>query len=143
MMRLLVRYQLAWIAAVAMAIFLLFAGSNAVNVGAQADASSTGAARCGALTSLQLPDTAIGQTSVVPAGGFAPPGGRGNASFAETPSFCRVTMALTPTADSNIAVEVWLPLSGWNGKYQAVGNGGWAGAIGYPPLVAARKRGAA
>src|SRR4029450_6196254 len=128
MMRLFVRYQLAWIAAVAIAIFLPFVSSHTVSVRAQADAPARGAAHCGALTSLQFPDTAIGQTSVVPAGGFAPPGGRGNASFAETPSFCRVTMALTPTADSNIAVEVWLPLSGWNGKYQAVGHGGRGGA---------------
>jgi feruloyl esterase len=141
MMRLLVRHQLAWIAAAAMAIFLPLAGSHTVSLGAQAGASDAGAARCGALASLKLPDAAIGQTSVVAAGGFAPPNGRGNASFAETPSFCRVTMALTPSADSNIAVEVWLPLTGWNGKYQAVGNGGWAGAIGYPALVAALKRG--
>ena len=130
---------LLWLAAVAIAIFLSFAGPYTVSVDAQE--AGAGAARCGALTSLKLPDTAIGQTSVVPAGGFAPPNGRGNASFAETPSFCRVAMTLTPTADSNIAVEVWLPLSGWNGKYQAVGNGGWAGAIGYPALAAALKRG--
>ena len=141
MTRLFVRHQLVWIAAAAMAIFLPFASSHAVSVGAQADVSGAGEERCGALTSLKLPDTAVGQTSVVRAGGFAPPGGRGNAAFAEAPSFCRVTMELTPTADSNIAVEVWLPLSGWNGKYQAVGNGGWAGAIGYSALAAALKRG--
>ena len=139
MTRLFVRHQLVWIAAAAMAIFLPFAGSHAVSVGAQADVSGAGEERCVTLTSLKLPDAAVGQTSVVRAGGFAPPGGRGNAPFAEAPSFCRVTMKLTPTEDSNIAVEVWLPLSGWNGKYQAVGNGGWAGAIGYPALAAALK----
>ena len=141
MTRLFVRHQLVWIAAAAMAIFLPFAGSHAVSVGAQADVSGAGEERCVTLTSLKLPDAAVGQTNVVRAGGFAPPGGRGNAPFAEAPSFCRVTMKLTPTEDSNIAVEVWLPLSGWNGKYQAVGNGGWAGAIGYPALAAALKRG--
>ena len=133
---------LLWIAAAAIAIFLPFAAVLHRERGVHNRSRlAVGASRCGALTSLKLSDTAVVQTSVVPAGGFAPPDGRGNASFAETPSFCRVTMALTPTADSNIAVEVWLPLSGWNGKYQAVGNGGWAGAIGYPALAAALKRG--
>jgi feruloyl esterase len=32
---------------------------------------------------------------------------------------------------------VWLPLNGWNGKYQAVGNGGWAGTISYAAMAAA------
>jgi hypothetical protein len=29
-------------------------------------------------------------------------------------------------------MEVWLPVAGWNGKFQAVGNGGWGGLINYP-----------
>ncbi len=33
----------------------------------------------------------------------------------------------SPTSDSDIKIELWLPLSGWNGKFQAQGNGGWAG----------------
>ena len=44
---------------------------------------------------------------------------------------------LSPTNDSDIRVEVWLPTSGWNGKLQAVGNGGWAGSISYTALAAA------
>ena len=28
-------------------------------------------------------------------------------------------------------MELWLPLTKWNGKFQVVGNGGWAGAISY------------
>ena len=35
------------------------------------------------------------------------------------------------TIDKFIDVEVWLPISGWNGKLQGVGNGGLAGAIQY------------
>ena len=45
------------------------------------------------------------------------------------PAFCRVAATLKPTSDSDIKMEVWMPESGWNGKFQAVGNGGWAGAI--------------
>ncbi|HEV3141388.1 MAG TPA: tannase/feruloyl esterase family alpha/beta hydrolase, partial [Vicinamibacterales bacterium] len=53
-----------------------------------------------------------------------------------TPAFCRVAATLSPVADSEIKVEVWLPAA-WNNKYQAVGNGGWAGAISYPAMAAA------
>ncbi len=61
--------------------------------------------------------------------------------FKTLPAFCRVTARLTPTPDSDIRVEVWLPLSGWNRKVQAVGNGGLGGAIAYPALAAAVKAG--
>jgi feruloyl esterase len=76
-----------------------------------------------------------------PAGRFTPPGAAANARpnplFEGLPEFCRVTASLRPTPDSDIRIEVWLPLAGWNGKLQAVGNGGWAGVIGYPALAAA------
>jgi len=34
-----------------------------------------------------------------------------------------------------------MPASGWNGKFEAVGNGGWAGTIGYPAMAQALARG--
>jgi feruloyl esterase len=49
--------------------------------------------------------------------------------------FCRVAATLRPSGDSDIKIEVWLPLSGWNGKYLAVGNWGWAGSIMYDGLL--------
>jgi feruloyl esterase len=52
-----------------------------------------------------------------------------------------VAATLRPTADSDIKVEVWLPIAGWNGKFQAVGNGGWAGTISYPAMAEALRRG--
>jgi feruloyl esterase len=55
--------------------------------------------------------------------------------FTRVPQFCRVTATLTPSSDSDIKVEVWLPASGWNGKFQAVGNGGWNGNIPYGALA--------
>ena len=51
--------------------------------------------------------------------------------------FCRVAAALQPTADSHILIEVWMPQTNWNGKYQAVGNGGWSGSINYGGMAAA------
>ena len=35
------------------------------------------------------------------------------------PAFCRVTAKLTPSSDSDIRVEVWLPLDGWNRSCRA------------------------
>jgi feruloyl esterase len=48
---------------------------------------------------------------------------------------------LTPTADSDIKIEVWMPAVGWNGKHRGQGNGGFAGTIDYAGLGAAVKRG--
>jgi len=49
-------------------------------------------------------------------------------------------MVLTPSSDSHIEVEVWLPEK-WNGKFQAVGVGGWAGSISYGSLASAIEKG--
>lgn len=55
------------------------------------------------------------------------------------PALCRVVGEIRPNAGSHIGFEVWLPLENWNGKFAAVGNGAWGGAIGYvtPPFPAA------
>jgi feruloyl esterase len=45
------------------------------------------------------------------------------------PAYCRVQMTLTPTSDSRINMELWLPTDKWNGKFMGVGNGGFAGSI--------------
>ena len=60
-----------------------------------------------------------------------------NPALANLPAFCRVTASLHPTSDSDIRIEVWMPASNWNGKLQSVGNGAWAGTIGYAALGAA------
>jgi feruloyl esterase len=104
--------------------------------------ASAAVASCDSLLKLRLPDTSITAVEKIPAGGFAPPGGgRGAAAYRGLPEFCRVSATLTPTADSDIKVEVWLPVTGWNGKFQAVGNGAWSGAIVYTALVDALRLG--
>jgi feruloyl esterase len=57
------------------------------------------------------------------------------------PSFCRVQAIATPTPDSEIRFEVWLPSSGWNGKFEQVGNGGLAGNIPLPAMAEPLLRG--
>src|SRR5271166_6468378 len=98
--------------------------------------SLAGASSCESLTSLTLPDTTITSAQPVAAGEFTAPAGGPPAAmnFKRLPAFCRVSATLAPSKDSDIKIEVWLPASGWNGKFQAVGNGGWSGSIVYPSL---------
>ena len=106
----------------------------------EAELAEPGGASCESLSSLMLPETRITQAVLVTAGAFMPPVGEGDrAPTAETvartygglPAFCRVAATLTPSDDSDIQIEVWLPASDWNGKYQAVGNGAFRGSIPY------------
>src|SRR5262249_1584774 len=119
-------------------------------------AASARAATCESLKSLTLQQATITAAQTVAAGAFTVPaaadgagqgrGARGRAGgapdpFKDLPAFCRVAATLTPTSDSDIRIEVWLPAAGWNGKLQAVGNGGWAGVISYPAMADALQRG--
>jgi hypothetical protein len=55
---------------------------------------------------------------------------------------CRVAGTVRPSSDSNIKFEVWIPTDGsWNGKYQQIGNGGFAGTIWMSYIADAVSRG--
>jgi feruloyl esterase len=95
---------------------------------------------CEKLTDLKLANTTITSAQSVGAGAFTPPSGSA-APFKELPAFCRVTGVIKPTSDSDIRFEVWMPSTGWNGKFQGIGNGGFAGTISQPALAAAVGRG--
>lgn len=101
---------------------------------------STGAP-CESLSAVTLAGGRVTSASLVAAGAFTPPGAAGRAGtsspYSTLPEFCRVAATLTPTSDSDIKIEVWLPRSNWNGKFQAVGNGGWAGTISYGAMASA------
>ena len=104
------------------------------------------AATCDSLRSLALPDTTITLTQSVAPGEFVPPGSPSGPPssaglFKKLPAFCRLAATLQPTSDSDIKIEVWLPAAGWNGKFQAVGNGGWAGVISYSAMAQALEHG--
>jgi feruloyl esterase len=53
------------------------------------------------------------------------------------PAHCRVAVTLTPSPDSGIKMELWLPFQDWNGKFEAVGGGGWAGSISFAAMATA------
>jgi len=111
-------------------------------------AGSAQAAECGDLAGLALDKGKVTSAETVaagafeePASGFGPPPGVANAAYKDVPEFCRVQATLTPTDDSEIKVEVWLPAKGWNGKFVGIGNGIWAGQLSYSQLADPLKRG--
>jgi feruloyl esterase len=128
----------------------MWAGAAATTVfGAMlALASPASAKDCSELAGAALPQGKVTAATLVPAGGFqpppspfGPPPGVAAAGFKALPAFCRIQATLTPTPDSDIKVEVWLPASGWNGKLVGIGNGVWAGSISYSELGGPLSRG--
>jgi len=106
---------------------------------------------CAELAQLRLPNTKITSTQVIPAGPFAnasvgdPLAPQGTTSPLPTcssnivattlPTFCRITAAVTtPGASEPISIDLWMPLDGWNGKFEGVGNHGFAGEIEYADM---------
>jgi feruloyl esterase len=129
-----------------MAVFLMAASAAMVldtPALTLAAATSAAATSCEALTALILPNTTITSSQMVAPGKFAPPtrAEETTNAYANLAAFCRVAATLKPTTDSDIRIEVWMPASGWNNKFQAVGNGGWAGSISYGGLAAAVRGG--
>ena len=115
-------------------------------------------ASCEALKTLSLPNTTIVAAEMVAAGPYVQPAGRGPAPAAAPaaagrggrgpaapppqilPAHCRINAILRPSPDSEIEMEAWLP-ENWNGKFQFVGGGGWAGIISFPAMVSAVQEG--
>ena len=90
------------------------------------------AVTCESLAGLKLSHTTITATQSIPAGSYTAPNGE---VFENMPAFCRVAATLTPVGDSEIGIEVWMPSSTWNGRFEGVGNGGYAGSIPYSAIA--------
>jgi feruloyl esterase len=96
---------------------------------------------CANLTSLVLPHTTISSAVAAAEGRVTPPVANANAAPVIAPARCAVQAIMRPTKDSEIRFELWLPASGWNGKYLQLGNGGWAGQISVTGMVDPVRRG--
>ena len=107
---------------------------------------------CEELANLALPNTTITSTAIVPAGPFASvgvgdplageattsplPTCSNNNAATQVPAFCRVTFAIAERGAADpINVDLWLPLDHWNGRFEAVGNHGFAGEIEYADMA--------
>lgn len=88
------------------------------------NALAAAAGSCPSLTSLSLPNTTINSAAITPAGNLPPP----FPGFPPTPvvETCRVHATVTtPGAGDHIGIDVWMPVSGWNGRFQGVGGSGF------------------
>ena len=98
-------------------------------------ASESHAATCESLQALSLPNTTITLAQSVAAGvvfvtnprpGRVPPP---TAAFKQLPAFCRVAATLRPSTDSDIKIEVWMPLANWNGKFRLWAMADWRDSL--------------
>jgi len=95
-------------------------------VGARAES------RCAAMQAVPLKQMTVVSAREVNAGAFQVPHGD---PIANVPAFCRVQIKAQPTAESRIGIEVWMPLTAWNGRLLGTGNGGFAGRFAYGSLA--------
>jgi len=129
-----------------LAMLVLVSALGAVGVYGQPAGNAT---KCADLARLALPHTAITKAEPIEAGKLQPPAAGPDAPadappdpiYSKLPAMCRVTAEAHPSADSAIPIEVWLPVEGWNGRFLGVGNGGFAGSIGYHRLAVNVMRG--
>jgi feruloyl esterase len=87
---------------------------------------------CTNLLTLQLEQTTITLATDITNGTFIDPDTN---KLTPLPAFCRVKAALTPSADSLINIEVWLPETTWNGRFLGTGSGGYGGIFDYGALT--------
>jgi feruloyl esterase len=130
-----------WIVALAL---ILAAPGHSSSIASKGYPKSPAPAACESLKSLTLANASISIARTVGAGPFAPPSTSPESkpqTLTVSKAFCRIGASLTPSSDSEIGIEVWMPVEGWNGNFQAVGNGGFSGAINYAAMAAALARG--
>lgn len=92
------------------------------------------AGACEQLSRLALTDTTVTSAGILGEGMVQEPGVP--LPPRAVPERCEVKGVIKPSADSEIAFVVWLPTRGWNGKFEGVGNGGYAGSINYSTGIA-------
>ena len=81
-----------------------------------------------ALAPVQLTGATVTGASAVAAGSYTPTGSR--TAITNLPAFCRITGQATPSSDSLVNFEVWVPEgAAWNGKMVVTGNGGYSPAL--------------
>jgi feruloyl esterase len=97
--------------------------------------TSAVASPCTNLQSLALQHATITSATDNTTGSFVVPGSTPPTTLSGLPAFCRVTATLTPSSDSAIKIEVWLPETSWNGRFLGTGGGGFQGVISYNSLA--------
>jgi feruloyl esterase len=125
---------------------VLLASTSAVAIAGQAGTDNMESQRCRAVAAMALPGAKVMASASVAAGAFTLARPAMLPDFADRlrdmPAFCQVQIVATPSTQSQVGIEVWLPQKGWNGRFLGTGNGGGAGMIAYEMgMVEGLKRG--
>jgi feruloyl esterase len=107
--------------------------------GAVSQTAAAAQASCESLTGAAIADTTITTAQSIPAGSFTPPGT--TTPIPNLPAFCRVVGSVSTQPGEDVGIEVWLPASTWNGRFEGTGNGGFGGVIVYSALATGIERG--
>ena len=116
--------------------FLLLAVTVLLPLALPAQQSGSPVVRCAALATASLDHASVTSAEMLMAGAAV-----AVTEIPATVAFCRVKITDTPSGDSNILTEVWLPATGWNGSLHGQGNGGFAGTTAYSLMGAAVAQG--
>jgi feruloyl esterase len=93
-----------------------------------------------ALAALPLDQARVLSATAVAAGDYRPSGS--NTTLTNLPAFCRIEARATPTSDSLINFQLWVPEgTAWNGKLVTTGNGGYSPALSYGDMAYAMRQG--
>jgi feruloyl esterase len=95
------------------------------------------AAGCVALDKATFASTKVTAAAVMPSSAYTVMAG----VTVKLPEYCQVTATSAPSADSDIQIVIWMPMSGWNGKFLGVGNGGFAGSVDLADMALALSEG--
>ena len=89
---------------------------------------------CASQINFRNETTTIISATLVEGGAVPVPGTA--ADLTGLPSFCRVVAVSRPTSDSQIGIEVWMPVADkWNGKFLSTGEGGLAGVVSHSGMA--------
>lgn len=98
---------------------------------AAAAAADADASECTTLRQMKLDHAVVTGAVAIPASTAVPLSDRQSLPGAKT-AYCRIQVTATPTPDSDIHLELWVPADDhWNGQFEQVGNGGFAGTLPY------------
>jgi hypothetical protein len=118
-----------------LAIAMLLSVVSGMTWTAPASAESP-TATCESLANVKMPEVTQISAELNTSGTFVDPEGEGQ-DQQNLPEFCRVVLTVEP----QVNIEVWLSTETYNGRFQAVGNGYFAGFIAYRSMGPALRAG--
>lgn len=124
--------------AIAVSVLAACGGSGNDSATQATLAPTVKACNTAALSQVKLTNATFGVATPVAAGSYTPSGS--TTALTNLPGFCRITGTATPTSDSIINFEVWIPTA-WNGKVVVSGNGGYSPQLNYGDMAYALRQG--